>query len=199
MLKADQLRDLYGEPSERAVRKELTTLDVHARNFIERSPFLVLSTCDRELNMDASPRGGIQGFVHVRSNNELLIPDAKGNNRLDSLRNIRETGKVGLLFLIPGIDETLRVNGSASISIATEHLELFNTERIPPKACLVVQVEQVFLHCAKAFMRSKLWSESAQVDPTTMPSMGEMLKDQLKLTQEPESRSDMIERYRKDI
>lgn len=199
MLNTSQLRELYGEPSDRAVRKELAALDIHARNFIEQSPFLVLSTADAEGNMDASPRGGTPGFVIMRSNNELLLPDAKGNNRLDSLRNISETGRVGMLFLIPGMDETLRINGTARISTDSAELDLFISERIRPKACVVIQIEKLFLHCAKALMRSKLWDPKSNIDRSSMPTMGEMLKDQLGHAGPPESRQDMVERYKKDL
>ncbi|HJY79270.1 MAG TPA: pyridoxamine 5'-phosphate oxidase family protein [Burkholderiales bacterium] len=130
------LRELYAEPKERAVRKQIPFLDVHCRNFIALSPFLVVATSDRDHNMDASPRGGEPGFVKVSEGGDLLIPDAPGNNRLDSLENIVATGKVGLLFLIPGVDETLRVNGTAALSTSPEHIGTCTTERRAPKLVL---------------------------------------------------------------
>ena len=125
ILSPDTLRRLYAQPQERAVKKEIPALDSHCRNFIALSPFLILSTCDREHRTDASPRGGDPGFVKVTAAGQLLIPDAPGNNRLDSFENIVSTGQVGLLFLIPGFDETLRVNGAALLSTAAEEIAPF--------------------------------------------------------------------------
>ncbi|WP_298500096.1 pyridoxamine 5'-phosphate oxidase family protein [uncultured Algibacter sp.] len=195
----DQLRKLYGYPSRRAKEKVLTRLEKHAINFIETSPFLVMSTSNKKGKMDASPRGGVAGFVKVMDKTTLVIPDVKGNNRVDSISNIVETGRIGLLFLIPGIDETLRVNGSAYLSTDTKYLELFTQEQNLPKASIVVSVEEVFLHCAKAFMRSKLWDASAQIDSHSFPTMGQMLKDQLGTKEAPETREAMIKRYKKDL
>lgn len=194
-----QLRAIYGFPAGRAKSKVLNSIDRHALNFIEKSPFIVLSTVDRLGQMDTSPRGGEPGFVKVSTTGDLLIPDFKGNNRIDSLINISETNKVGVLFLIPGIDETLRVNGSALITTSLSILNEFRGESKPPISCIVVSIDELFLHCAKAFMRSKLWDESSQLNSSDFPSMGEMLKDQLNASTEPESREDMIQRYLKDI
>ncbi|OEK08315.1 phosphohydrolase [Flavivirga aquatica] len=194
-----QLLDLYGFPNGRAKDKVLSSLEKHAINFIEMAPFLVLSTSSSEGKLDASPRGGVPGFVQVTSATEIVIPDAKGNNIVDSISNIVETGNVGLLFLIPGIDETLRLNGSAYVSIDKSYLDLFTFEKTPPKACIVVTVKEVFLHCAKAFMRSKLWDESVKINQDTFPSMGQMLKDQLGSNKVPEPRKEMIERYKRDL
>ncbi len=194
-----QLRELYGFPSGRAKDKGLSSLEKHTIHFIERSPFLVMSTSNNAGKLDASPRGGEPGFVKVVHETEIVIPDAKGNNRLDSIVNIVETGTVGLLFLIPGVDETLRINGRASISTDIEYLELFASESNPPKACIIVTIEELFLHCAKAFMRSKLWDEKAKINRESFPTMGRMLKDQLGSVEAPESREDMIKRYKKDL
>ena len=194
-----QLREIYGFPSGRAKDKVLKELELHSILFISRSPFVVISTIDENGNMDASPRGGESGFVKITSNRELLIPDFKGNNRVDSLNNIVETGRVGLLFLIPGIDETLRVNGSAVISTSEEILNCFTSDSKPSISCIIVSIEEVFLHCAKAFMRSQLWNNETFLNPKDFPSMGQMLKDQLKSTTQAESREAMIERYSKDL
>ncbi len=193
-----QLREIYGFPNDRAKGKDIGVLDKHALNFISKSPFVVLSTVSKAGKLDASPRGGEPGFVKVY-NDGLLIPDHKGNNRIDSLINIAETGQIGLLFLIPGIDETLRVNGSAQITTAPEILKEFQSASKPPISCIKVQIEELFLHCAKAFMRSKLWDQSTTVNPEDFPSMGEMLKDHLKSKEPAETRKEMIERYKKDI
>ncbi len=194
-----QLLDLYGQPSERAQKKSMTALDKHAKHFIETSPFIVLATYAKDGKMDASPRGGDSGFVKVLDDQTLLIPDAKGNNRLDSLKNILHTQNIAALFLIPGIDETLRLNGSAYISTEPKLLSQFPEERIVPKTCLVVKVEEVFLHCAKAFMRSKLWMEGAKIDRENFPTMGQMLRDQIGDSGRVESQEEMVERYKKDI
>lgn len=194
-----QLRELYGFPSGRAKVKVLFTLEKHAINFIEKSPFIVVSTSSKEGQQDASPRGGSTGFVKVINDTQIIIPDAKGNNRLDSITNIVETGKIGLLFLIPGVDETLRINGSAYLSTDENYLNLFTSEKHTPKTAIVITVEEVFLHCAKAFMRSKLWDASAQTNRDEFPTMGQMLKDQLNSTETPETHDAMVERYQKDL
>ena len=193
----NQLRELYSLPSGRARDKVFTTLDKHAINFISKSPFIVLSTCDKNGKMDASPRGGNFGFVKVLNNKEIIIPDAKGNNRIDSLINILETGQIGMLLLIPGIDETLRINGSAFITTEVKYLEMFSSENLPPKTCMVINVEEVFLHCAKALMRSKLWNVDSKIERSELPTIGEMLKDQLGSKEPAETQDDMLKRYQK--
>lgn len=194
----EQLRNLYGYPNDRAVGKALRTLDKHALNYISKSPFVILSTVSSDRKVDASPRGGAAGFVQVL-NGKVAIPDYKGNNRLDSLENIVETGQVGLLFMIPGIDETLRVNGKATLSTDEEVLRQFKSEFKPPLSVILIEVEEFFLHCAKAFMRSKLWDPTVQLDKKEFPSMGQMLKDQLQSSDEAESREDMEKRYRENL
>lgn len=195
----EELRELYGFPKGRAKNKILSKLEFHAINFIKHAPFLVLSTSNKEGKHDASPRGGNPGFVKMMHNSEIVIPDAKGNNLVDSLSNIVETGKVGILFMIPGVDETLRINGGAYISTDKNYLALFASEQNPPKACIVITIEEVFLHCAKAFMRSKLWDESAKIDRDTFPTMGQMINDQLGVNDVPETREAMVKRYQKDL
>lgn len=195
----NQLRELYSLPSGRAKDKVFQTLDKHAVNFINKSPFIILSTCSKNGKMDASPRGGNPGFVKVLNKQEIIIPDAKGNNRVDSLLNIVETGRIGILFLIPGVDETLRLNGTASITTDVKYLEMFPSEKKPPKTCLVIKVEEMFLHCAKAFMRSKLWHEDTKIKRTDFPTMGQMLKDQLGINEIPETQEAMVERYHKNL
>ncbi|WP_242158338.1 MSMEG_1061 family FMN-dependent PPOX-type flavoprotein [Aestuariivivens sediminis] len=194
-----ELRELYGFPSGRAKLKVLHSLEKHSINFVEQAPFLVLSTYNRQGNLDASPRGGRPGFVKILNRNQLLIPDARGNNRLDSLTNIIETKAIGLLFFIPGVDETLRVNGKAQISILKNHLALFSDEKNKPKCCIVVTIEEVFLHCAKAFMRSQLWDPTSKIKRDTFPTMGKMLNDQIGMDIKPERHEDMIKRYKKDL
>jgi uncharacterized protein len=195
----DALRSLYALPRERALLKQLCALDPHCRRFIALSPFLVLASAGSSGAMDASPRGGAPGFVKVCSDTVLLVPDAPGNNRLDSLENIVATGHVGLLFLIPGFDETLRVNGSAVVSVASSDIALCTDERRAPKAVIKVSVVQAYLHCAKAFMRSRLWSADAKLDRDLMPSAGQMISDQTGISVAPETREEMQRRYAPDL
>ncbi len=196
---AEQLRELYGFPSGRAKVKVLQKLDVHSKNFIEKSPFLIMATTSEAHKQDASPRGGTSGFVKIINSETLVIPDSKGNNRLDSLTNILETGVIGLIFLIPGVDETLRINGKAHISTNSEYLNLFDSEKNPPKTCIVVSIQELFLHCAKAFMRSKLWNEETKIKRSELPTMGQMLNEQLSIDAPVETQKEMVERYHKDL
>ncbi|MCJ8311590.1 MAG: pyridoxamine 5'-phosphate oxidase family protein [Saccharospirillaceae bacterium] len=194
-----QLRAIYGFAKGRAVDKQLSELEFHSKNFINHSPFVLLSTYSKNAKVDCSPRGGELGFVKIVDNNKIIIADSKGNNRLDSLVNIIETKQIGCLFLIPGVDETLRVNGSALISTAPEYLDLFVNNKQIPKSCIEITINEVFLHCAKALMRSKLWSEALQLQRSDFPSMGQMINDQLGLNEKIESQTDMVSRYIKDI
>ncbi len=190
-----QLREIYANPGGRALTKTLTYLEKHSINFINHSPFLILSTANQSGQLDASPRGGQPGFVKVINSNKIILPDASGNNRLDSLENIIEHAYVGLLFFIPGVDETLRINGKAQIRIDQTLLDLFKAENKPPVSVLEIDIEEVFLHCAKALMRSKLWDKNAQINRADFPTMGQMLKDQLNDPNPAESLEAMRERY----
>ena len=193
------LRNLYGFPKGRARDKQLQALETHAMNFINHAPFVIISTYNTEGRVDASPRGGKPGFAKIINEGLITLPDAKGNKRLDSLVNIIETGRIGCLFLIPGVDETLRVNGTARISTHSENLALFTSERNPPKTCIEITVKEVFLHCAKSLMRSALWSDDSRVDRTMLPTMGKMINDQLAVSEEPESQAAMVKRYEDDL
>ena len=193
------LRSLYGFAKGRSKDKQLSSLEKHANNFIAHSPFVAISTYSENGLADCSPRGGAPGFVKVIDQSHLVIPDAKGNNRLDSIVNILHTGGIGCLFLIPGVDETLRVNGTARISSEGRYLDLFVGESNPPKTCIEVTIKEVFLHCAKALMRSKLWDPEAQIDRADFPTIGTMLRDQLSLSEKPESQEEMVKRYQKDL
>ena len=195
----DRLRALYPAPKERAVKKQLSALDVHCRRFIELSPFVVLASGSAAGSMDASPRGGAPGFVKTPGERTLLIPDAPGNNRLDTLENIIGTGKLGLFFMIPGIDETLRVNGTARLSSSEEHLKFFSGEKRIPKLIIEVAVAEAYLHCAKALMRSSLWKSSSQVDRSLLPTMGQMINSQTGIETPAESQEDMRARYAVDL
>ena len=195
----EELRALYGMPGERALRKELAALESHGRNFIARSPFLVLATHDAHGALDASPRGGEPGFVRVSPEGDLLIPDAPGNNRLDSLQNILQTRRAGLLFMIPGIDETLRINGSAVLTTDPGVLQHCAEPARTPKLVIRVTVQQAYMPCAKAFMRSRLWSEDSHQPRGNLPSLGQIIRDQTGLQVPVESQDEMIARYRKDL
>jgi len=194
-----QLRGLYAPAKERAVKKQLSALDVHCQRFIELSPFVVISSVGLDQMLDASPRGGALGFVKIVNAHTLLIPDSPGNNRLDTLENIIHTGKVGLLFLIPGMDETLRVNGTACLSDDAADLALCTTEVRTPKLVINVTVAQAYLHCAKAFMRSKLWDVHSHIERSLLPSMGEMINEQAKMITPAETQEEMLARYRAEL
>jgi PPOX class probable FMN-dependent enzyme len=189
------LRALYGEPAGRTVLKQLSALDVHCTHFIALSPFVVLATSGADGKADASPRGGVPGFVKVRGPHTLLIPDAPGNKRLDSLENILATGQAGLLFMIPGVNETLRVNGKAVLSTDPEDAALCTDERRTPTVVIRVSVEEAYLHCAKAFMRSGLWKPESRVARDALPTMGQMMADQTGLAGPIETQQEMEKRY----
>jgi len=195
----DKLREIYGHPKGRTVDKQLSSFEAHSINFVEHSPFVVISTHSSSGMGDCSPRGGVPGFVKIISSTQIVIPDGKGNNRLDSLENIIETGKIGCVFLIPGVDETLRINGEARISASNDHLSLFSGDRNQPKACIEITVTELYLHCAKALMRSKLWDIEAQIKRSDFPSMAAMINDQLSIKEKPESQEDMVARYQSDL
>ena len=176
---AEALHSLYGEPSYRARAKEMTALDSHARAFIALSPFLVIATADAGGHCDAAPRGDAPGFVSVLDSGRLLIPDRRGNNRIDSLGNIAANPEVGLLFLVPGIQETLRVNGPAEITLDPALLEPLAVDGKPPRSALLVTVREVFFHCGKALIRSDLWNPARHIPPAGFPSLGKILADEI--------------------
>jgi uncharacterized protein len=171
------LNALYGEvPSAGALGKEIDYIHPHYRAMIEASPFMMLATSGPE-GLDVSPRGDPAGFVHVLDDKTLLIPDRRGNNRLDSLRNILSDPRVALLFLIPGVGETLRVNGRASISTAPDLLARFPFRGTLPRSVIVVEAERVYFQCPKALVRSELWNPEKQIDRKALPTTGTILRD----------------------
>jgi uncharacterized protein len=172
-----ELRALIGEPSELARRKQLSGLDAHARAFVAHSPFLLMSTANAAGQCDVSPKGDAPGFVLVLDDSRLLIPDRPGNRRLDGMRNILENPHVGLIFLVPGREETLRINGRAWITRAPELLDRLVAMGKRPQLAVGVEVEECFLHCAKAFKRARLWNTAGWPDPAAVPSMARMLVD----------------------
>lgn len=182
----ETLRACYDAPVERVRLKTLHQLDKHCRQFIALSPFLCLGSSANE-GADVTPRGDKPGFVHVLDDTTLAIPDWRGNNRLDSLANIIANPQVGLLFLIPGIDETLRVNGTAVITVDPALLARWNVDGRQPKSVLLVTVREAYLHCGKALIRSKLWHNDHRVDRTALPSYGQILKDQIHIEDSAET------------
>ena len=193
------LRKTYPEPKPRALAKQLKRLDKHCQRFISLAPFLVIATAGKDGRVDASPRGCAPGFVRVVDDKTLHLPDALGNNRLDSFTNIVQTGNVGLIFFVPGMDETLRVNGNAKFRDDAELLRQFPHERHPPRIVVEICVDEAYLHCAKALMRSKLWALDYHIERSDFPSMGQMIKDQSGTSEPAETQAEAVARYRTEI
>ncbi len=168
------LEALYGEPGEASILKETDRIVPVYRALIEAAPFAALATRGPE-GLDCSPRGDGPGFVRVRDEKTLLLPDRRGNNRIDSLRNILRDPHIALLFLIPGLGETLRVNGRAAISVEPALLESFSVDGKAPRSVLVITVEAVYFQCARAVVRSDLWNPQKHVARSTLPSAGQIL------------------------
>jgi PPOX class probable FMN-dependent enzyme len=193
------LASIYPKPSPRVIAKARPEIDVHAKKFIAMSPFCVLATSGSDGSVDASPRGGNPGFIHVAGPNLLLMPDRSGNNRIDSFRNIVEgSGFVQLIFFVPGIDETLRVGGRGKVSADPDLMALMVEFGKPPRAVLHIDVQEAYFHCGKALMRSKLWSADTRVERTVMPSISQVIHDQTSLG-EPESQAVVEERYKTQL
>ena len=174
-----ELRSHIGAISDLADRKVLPRLDAHCRHFITLSPFLVLASADSEGRVDASPRGDPPGFVRILDDSTLLLPDRPGNNRVDSFANILDAPGVGLIFFVPGIDETLRVNGTARLLTDADALHGSEVAGKAPRTGLVITIQEVFFHCAKALRRSRLWDPAVQVERSSFPSLGRIIADQI--------------------
>ncbi len=172
----EELEAIYGTPVEAAIVKEVDYITAHYRALIEASPFAVLGTSGPE-GLDCSPRGDKPGFVRIVDDKTLMLPDRRGNNRVDSLRNIVRDGRVALLFMIPGSGTTLRLNGLAHLTTDTDVLESFAMEGQLPRTVIVIKVEAVYFQCARAIIRSELWNPERRVDPHSLPSAGEMLAE----------------------
>ena len=171
----EELESIYGAPLKRSLVKEIDRISEHYRAFIEKAPFVALATCGPE-GLDCSPRGDPAGFVRVVDDKTLMIPDRRGNNRIDSLRNLVRDPRMSLLFLIPGVNETMRVNGRARISVDPQLLASFEMQGKLPRSVLIVTVERIYFQCQKALVRSRLWASEAQVPRSDLPSTGEMLE-----------------------
>ncbi|TGQ43795.1 pyridoxamine 5'-phosphate oxidase family protein [Mesorhizobium sp. M00.F.Ca.ET.216.01.1.1] len=181
----EQLRTIYKtpRPTDGSIRKELKALDGHCRSFIAKSPFVLIGSSDGAGNADVTPKGDKPGFAAVLDDKTIAIPDRPGNNRLDTLENILLNPSVGLLFLIPGMNETLRVNGDARITIDPGLREKLAVDGKQPQSIVVVTVKVAYMHCAKAFMRSELWKPETWYDRAMLPTLGEILRDQLALAE----------------
>ena len=191
-----ELRALYGPPMERAVKKQLSRLDGYCRAFIARSPFIVVASCDPEGRCDASPKGDAPGFVAVLDDETLLVPDRLGNNRVDTLGNLMSCPGVGLIFLVPGVNETLRVNGRGTVTTDPGLLEPLSVNGKAPRSGMLVAIEEVYFHCGKALIRSDLWNPEKRLRPGEFPSLGRILADQIGGTTVEESERQIAEGYR---
>ena len=197
-LAASDLATIYPQPTPRVIAKARPSIDAHAKKFIGMSPFCVLATSGSD-GVDASPRGGNPGFVHVEGPNLLLMPDRAGNNRIDSFKNIVEgSGLLQMIFFVPGIDETLRVGGQGRLTAEPDVLAAMVEFGKPPRAVLRVEVAEAYFHCGKALMRSRLWSQDAQVQRGSFPSISQIIHDQTTLG-EPEAQAAVEARYKTQL
>jgi uncharacterized protein len=198
-LAAGDLATIYPVPSPRVIAKARPEIDAHAKKFIAMSPFCVLATSGSDGSVDASPRGGNPGFVSVAGPNLLLMPDRSGNNRIDSFRNIVEgSGLLQLIFLVPGIDETLRVGGTGRLSAEPDLLAAMEEFGKLPRAVLSISVHEAYFHCGKALMRARLWSPQSRVDRSVFPSISQVIHDQTKLG-EPETQAEVEARNKTQL
>ena len=181
----EALRALIGQPGSGPIKKDIGRIDEHFAAFIAHSPFVLLATAAADGTCDVSPRGDGAGFVRVLDAQHIAIPDRPGNKRLDSLSNIMETKRAGLLFMIPGFDDTLRMNGEAALTTDPALLAEMAVDGKEPRLAIILTVEEAYLHCAKAFRRSHLWEPEAYLDRSELPSAGCMYRDQMGITDVP--------------
>jgi uncharacterized protein len=172
--RVEQLRDFYDSAMEVAIQKDIGRLDDMARRLIAAAPMLFIATHASDGRADVSPRGGQPGFVTVLDDHHLAIPDATGNRRLDTLENVVDSGRVAVIFVIPGRDTTLRINGRACVTAAPELLDRLTPVGKPPRTAIVIEAEEVYAHCPKAFVRSQLWDPATWPDPATLPTAAEV-------------------------
>ena len=190
------VRAHYDGPHEVALRKQMKQLDRHCRAFIAVSPFVVIATADAHGRADASPRGDAPGFVAVRDDTTILVPDRRGNNRVDTMMNIAENPHVGLLFMVPGMNETLCINGKALITIDPVILAPLAAQNKSPQAAIVVTVEEVYFQCGKALVRSDLWNPDRRVERRSLPTLGQILADEVNLSYGAELEKAIEDDYR---
>jgi len=193
------LRERYIQPKGRAIAKQLDRLDRHCKAFLALSPFCTLSSAGADGKLDCSPRGDMPGFVKAADDRTLLLPDRPGNNRLDSLSNIVDNPEVGLLFMVPGFNETLRINGRASILDDAALCAEFAVDGKPARSVMQIAVREVYFHCAKAFLRSRLWDPAALQDRKSFASFGQILSDQTQMGAPPETDAFLAESYKKGL
>src|SRR5437660_5170925 len=175
----EELRAIYGPPSDRSVKKQLQRLEKHSRAFIALSPFLVIASADPSGRVDASPKGDAPGFVQVLDDETLLIPDRLGNNRVDTIGNLLASPGVGLIFFVPGLRETLRVNGRARITTDPALLEPCAVNGKVPRSGILITADEVYFHCGKALIRSDLWNPDKHVAKGDWPSLGRIIAEQI--------------------
>ncbi|WP_455289294.1 MSMEG_1061 family FMN-dependent PPOX-type flavoprotein [Vibrio parahaemolyticus] len=191
----EQLKVIYAEPSARAKNKVLPALDAHAFTLINNCHFAVLSTTDSQGYVDLSPKGGEPGFIKVLDESTVLLPDSSGNNRIDGLKNIISNPKVGLLLMVNGIDEVVRIKGTASIRTDSNLLSVCPDGSKSPKVVIKIVIESMYFHCAKAVMRGKLWSDDYKVNRSILPSLARIFKDQQNLESNAISQDEMVKYY----
>jgi PPOX class probable FMN-dependent enzyme len=195
----EQLRQIYKYPKGRPVEKVISRFEEHSRAFIALSPFLIIGSSRKDGIGDVSPRGEAPGFVKVLDDTTCAIPDRPGNNRLDTMNNILQHPQIGLIFLIPGVNETLRINGVAEIRDDDDLRQMFVVNERLPATVMVVKVNEIYLHCAKALMRSRLWQGATKIDRCQLPTMGKMINDQINSDTPLENQEDMAARYEKTL
>lgn len=178
----EELRAIIGFPSKLVENKVISFLDTHCQDYISKSPFLLISTADQKGFCDVSPRGDKPGFVQILDDKHLVIPERPGNRKIDSMRNILSNARVGLIFIIPGMEETLRVNGKAMLVKDEDLLDSMKVKERKPLLAIGVEVEECFIHCAKAFKRSSLWDANSWIDKESMPSAAKILSDHAKFS-----------------
>jgi uncharacterized protein len=196
---ADDLRAIYRMPGAGAAGKSRTSIDEASARFIARSPIVMLATASAAGHCDVSPRGGPPGFVTVLDDTHIAVPDLGGNNRLDSLQNVVDNPQVGLLFLVPGLDDTLRINGPATITTAGDVLDRHHPELRRPKSALVVETRELFVHCAKAFRRSRTWQPDTWAELADAPDLVEIVACQFAIDDREALRDDLEQDYAAEL
>lgn len=194
-----QLRSIYNYSKGRAALKVINSLEKHSKNFINLSPFVVISSKGKNGHADVSPRGDSVGFVKIQDDKTIIIPDRSGNNRLDTLENIIFDPSVGTLFFIPGINMVLRINGNAFIEDSLEIRAQFEINNNIPKTCIIINIEEIFMHCAKALMRSSFWDHSKYLSQTEFPTISKIINDQLNSENDEQNHEQEDKRYKKQI
>lgn len=196
----EELRQVYGHASATALKKQLQFLDSHSKNFLARSPFAAVGTQSPDGFGDVTPRGDQPGFALVLDDRTIALPDRPGNNRLDTLENVLHDPRIGLLFMIPGMNETLRINGTARVTTDADLCQRLNVKGRPALSAMVVSVKEVYMHCSKAYIRSGLWKPDTWMDRKELPTFGQILRDQAALSVQAEQIDRSLEEnYREDL